>query len=72
MRHIEVDEEVRPFSEYLDDAGAAGEERAAILAMVHAGTAEERRAIGWTEEPAPEGSFLKRRVIASAVRMSVD
>ncbi len=68
MRHVEVDEEVRDIGGWLDLAGTPPDVRAEILAMVENAGEGARRAIGYQPEPAPEGSFLKQRIVALATR----
>jgi hypothetical protein len=70
IQHLEVDEEQREFAVYLDVAGVQGADRAAVLAILHAATPEARAAIGYRADPAPEGSFLKQRIIILAVPRS--
>lgn len=66
IQHVEVDEEQRSLGAYLDVAGCHGEDRAAVHALAHAATQAARAAIGYQAEPAPEGSFLKQRIVALA------
>lgn len=68
IRHVEVDEEQRSLGEYLDVAGCYGADRAAVLAILHGATPAARATIGYQPDPAPEGSFLKQRIVALAAR----
>lgn len=68
LRHVEVDQEQRSFAEYLDVAGTHGATRAAVHALIDSASPSLRATIGWRTEPLPEGSFLKQRILALAIR----
>lgn len=68
VRHVELDEEMRDIDGWLDLAGAPTEARAAILTMLLTAGAHALDAIGYRPDPAPEGSFLKQRIIILATR----
>ena len=68
VAHLEVDEEQRDMAGYLEIAGAQGEDRAAVLAILHGADVAARAAIGYRADPAPDGSFLKQRIVILATR----
>ena len=68
VAHLEVDEEQRDLAGYLEIAGAQGEDRAAVLAILHGADVAARVAIGYRADPAPDGSFLKQRIVILATR----
>jgi len=68
VAHLEVDEEQRDLAGYLQIAGVQGEDRAAVLAILQGADDAARAAIGYRAEPAPDGSFLKQRIVIMATR----
>jgi SAM-dependent methyltransferase len=68
VKHVEVDEELRTLAGYLDLSGTAPADREGIVALLKGSEALARRGFGYSPEPPPEGSFLKQRIIALAIR----
>jgi hypothetical protein len=68
IHHVEVDEELRTLRSYFDIAGTPQADRDAIADMLRAAGPEALASFGYQPEPAPEGSFLKERIVVLASR----
>jgi ubiquinone/menaquinone biosynthesis C-methylase UbiE len=68
VRHVEVDEEIRDIGGWLDLAGTPPEACAAIMTMLLTASEQALDAINYRPDPAPEGSFLKQRIVVLATR----
>ena len=68
IHQVEVDVEQRTLRSYFDIAGTPQADRDAIAAMLRAAGPEALASFGYDPLPAPEGSFLKERIVVLASR----